>query len=56
MNYYIRLTNHKEPNENQISYLFHKDKTKFSKQTALKYAQEFIRDFPYYTFQLEKEF
>lgn len=55
MKFYIRLINHKEPNENQISYLTHKDKVKFCKTTALKYAQEFITDFLHYTFQLEKE-
>ena len=53
MKYYIRLIN---PNENKISYLTHKNKIKFCKTTALKYAQEFIKNFPHYTFQLEKEF
>lgn len=51
MKYYVRL----KTDHNTVSYLLHKDRTKWCKRTAKKHAEEFVAKHPEHTYQLEGE-
>ena len=55
MKYYVKLINQTEPNVNEVCYLTFRNKTTWCRKIAKKHAEEFIKNFPDYTYKLELE-